>query len=176
MAGSGDVPGAMVRFALLTATRRGEAARMTWSELHKDHWIIPAARMKAKLEHVVPLSPAAQAVLDSLPRVGPWVFTLGRPRPLTNFVGYKSQFDQACGVTGWRFHDLRRTARSLMSAADVDPDIAERCLAHTIGGIRGVYDRYAYFKQKKAAFEALAGIVERIVDPIDNVIELKQSR
>jgi hypothetical protein len=44
---------------------------------------------------------------------------------------------QGCG----RLHDLRRTARSLMSRAGVAPNIAERCLAHTI---RGVYDRYAY--------------------------------
>ena len=42
-------------------------------------------------------------------------------------------------MTGWRLHDLRRTARSLMSRAGVSADIAERCLGHIIGGVRAVY-------------------------------------
>ena len=49
-----------------------------------------------------------------------------------------------------------------MSRARVDSDIAERCLAHTIGGIRGVYDRHAYHAEKKQAFEALAAQIEVI--------------
>jgi len=47
-------------------------------------------------------------------------------------------------VPGWTIHDLRRTARSLMSQAGVAPDHAERALGHVIGGVRGVYDRHAY--------------------------------
>jgi hypothetical protein len=35
-----------------------------------------------------------------------------------------------------------------MLRAGVDPDIAERCLAHKIDGVRGVYDRYAYYKRR----------------------------
>jgi hypothetical protein len=56
-----------------------------------------------------------------------------------------------------------------MSRAGVAPDIAERCLAHTIGGVRRIYDRYAYHAEKKQAFEALAALVEYIVNPMDNV-------
>jgi integrase len=52
--------GHLVRFLLLTATRRNEAARMTRNEvLPNGDWIIPAERMKAKQEHLIPLSPAA---------------------------------------------------------------------------------------------------------------------
>ena len=113
-----------------------------------------------------------RAVLDGLPVLGPYVFSLDGLRPTRNFAAYKEAFDKACGVTGWRLHDLRRTARSLMSRAGVAPDIAERCLAHAIGGVRGVYDRHAYYEEKKQAFEALAALVDRIVHPVDNVIEL----
>ena len=60
-----------------------------------------------------------------------------------------------------------------MSRAGVAPDIAERCLAHTIGGVRGVYDRYAYHKEKKAAFAALAVQIERIIDPTENVVPIR---
>jgi integrase len=67
-------------------------------------------------------------------------------------------------------HDLRRTARSLMSRAGVNPDIAERCLGHVIGGVRGVYDRHQYIEEMHHAFEALASQIERIVHPVENVV------
>jgi hypothetical protein len=54
-----------------------------------------------------------------------------------------------------------------MSRAKVPADIAERCLGHVMGGIRGVYDRFAYRDEKLAAFEALAGLIESIVSPQD---------
>jgi hypothetical protein len=47
----------------------------------------------------------------------------------------------------------------------VPSDHAARCLAHVIGGIRGIYDRHEFYSEKKAAFEALAGLIERIVQP-----------
>ena len=63
------------------------------------------------------------------------------------------------GVSGWVIHDLRRTARSLLSRAGVPTDHAERCLGHVIGGVRGVYDRHEYYDEKAKAFEALAAQV-----------------
>jgi integrase len=60
-------------------------------------------------------------------------------------------------------HDLRRTARSLMSAVGVSNDIAERTLGHTIGGVRGVYDRHQYLKEKSAALAKVAAEIKRIV-------------
>jgi hypothetical protein len=50
-----------------------------------------------------------------------------------------------------------------MSRAGVPTDHAERCLGHVIGGVRGVYDRHEYHREKAQAFEALAGLIERIV-------------
>ena len=60
-----------------------------------------------------------------------------------------------------------------MSRAGVNKDIGERCLAHAIGGVSGVYDRYAYLDEKRQAFEALAELVQRIVDPQPNVVAIK---
>jgi len=173
--------GHYVRFLLLTATRRNEAADMRRDELSNGDWIIPAERieggkgMKGKREHVVPLSPAAKAIVDGMPMLGPFVFTTSGRHPINGFSYYKRAFDKACGVTGWRLHDLRRTARSLMSRAGVNADVAERCLAHKIGGVRGVYDRYAYHAEKKHAFEALASSIAHIVNPpADNVVTLRK--
>jgi integrase len=130
--------------------------------------------MKANLEHVVPLSPAARTIIDSMPELGAFVFTIDGRRATSNFAADKRRFDEVSGVSNWRIHDLRRTARSLMSRAGVTPDIAERCLAHTIGGVRGVYDRYAFHKEKKQAFESLAELVAHIVNPTDNVVPIRR--
>jgi integrase len=109
--GSG-VFGRLVRFLLLTATRRNEAAQMHRSELHGSDWIIPSERYKTNLPHLIPLSPAALALL---PAEGEWLFTAYGTGPVRGFSGLKTSFDTACAVTGWTLHDLRRTARTLMS-------------------------------------------------------------
>ena len=167
--------GPLVRFLLLTATRRSEAAEMTRSELHGADWIIPAARMKGKLEHVVPLAAAARAIINGMSNLGEHIFSFDGRRPTKDFSNPKAAFDEASGVADWRLHDLRRSARSLMSRAGVSPDIAERCLAHVIGGVRGVYDRHAYHAEKKHAFEALAAQIEHIVNPpAGNVVPLQR--
>ena len=76
-------------------------------------------------------------------------------------------------LPNWVVHDLRRTARSLMSRAGVDADHAERCLGHAIGGVRATYDRHAFLEEKRRAFEMLAAQIERILHPADNVISLR---
>lgn len=74
-------------------------------------------------------------------------------------------------------HDLRRTARSLMSRAGVRPDIAERVLGHEIPGVEGVYDRHHYAEEKAAALNQLAQLVETIVKPPqDNVVAQRRTR
>jgi integrase len=63
-----------VDFLILTATRTSEVIGAKWSEFHdldgpSPEWKIPAARMKGKKAHEVPLSDAAVALLKSLPRI-----------------------------------------------------------------------------------------------------------
>jgi integrase len=167
--------GAYVRFLLLTACRRNEAAQMAWQEVTNGTWTIPAARHKSKRDAVVPLSKAARQLLEGLPQVEskPWPFYAGGRGAPVNFTDFKREFDKASGVTGWKLHDLRRTARSLLSRAGVSPDIAERCVTHTIGGIRGVYDRHRYEQEMLHAFEKLATVIEQIVRPQENVVALR---
>src|SRR5205085_10987030 len=100
-----------------------------------------------------------------LPHIGKrgYLFTTNGRAPIGGLSKFKRNLDQACGVTGWTLHDLRRTARSLMSRAGVPSDHAERCLGHVLAGVRGTYDRHEYHGEKLRAFEALAALVERIV-------------
>jgi integrase len=157
--------GGYIRFLLLTAARRSEVAGMTWAEIAEGDWTLPASRNKTGLDLVRPLSRTAREVLEGLPNAGGFVWSAnGGASPINAFSQFKRELDAASGVRGWTLHDLRRTARSLMSRAGVPSDHAERCLGHVIGGVRGVYDRHEYHAEKARAFEMLAGEIGRIVE------------
>ena len=141
-------------------------------------WTIPAARHKSKRDFLCPLSQAAQDVLAKLPVKGRkgWIFTTDGNTPISGFSKGKRAFDEDvlaelrkadpnAKLERWTTHDLRRTARSLMSRAGCDVDHAERALGHVVGGVRGVYDRHEFKAEKARVFEALAAQVERILNP-----------
>jgi integrase len=169
---------ALVRFLLLTSARRNEAAAMRWTEVDAEGtWALPAARSKTKVDVPRPLSKAARVLLAERPRIEgcPYVFTANGISALKSFSGPKAKLDAKSGVTGWRLHDLRRTARSLLSRAGVSADVAERCLGHTIPGVRAVYDRHKFIDEMRHAFEALAAQIERIVNPPEgDVVPLRR--
>src|SRR5258708_19747525 len=80
--------GAFVKLALLTSARRGEIAGMRWDEIDADGiWTLPAARSKTKTEITRPLSKAALAVLDGVPRIDPSPLPLSAtpPTPISHF-------------------------------------------------------------------------------------------
>jgi integrase len=156
--------GQFICFLLLTACRRSEASAMTWGELSNGNWTIPAARYKTGTEVTLPLSNAAMKVLAEIPRIKDceYVFSTDARRPISGFSTFKLKFDIACGVKDWRIHDLRRCARSLLSRAGINADIAERCMGHALPGIRGTYDKHHYIPEMRAAFEALAGQIDAV--------------
>jgi len=166
----------LIRFLLLTSARKSEASSLMWEEVDGNgNWTLPAIRNKTKVDLVRPLSKAALAVIDAQPRIANcrFAFTYGA-KPIGSYDVRKARLDKSCGVAGWTLHDLRRTARSLMSRASVSSDHAERCLGHVIGGVRGTYDRYEFLDEKRKAFEALAAQIERIVNPPeDNVVAIR---
>ena len=80
--------------------------------------------------------------------------------------------DVKTGMKDWVVHDLRRTARSLMSRAGVAPDTADRVLGHALTGVRGTYDRYGYLDEKADALARLAALIDAIVNPKANVVPI----
>lgn len=194
-----------IKMLLLTGTRRNEAADMQMSEIDGDLWTIPGARYKrlpkhAGLDHVIPLSGAALDLIGSKPpRAGKnwFVFSTSKSGPdremqldgakaFSGFSKAKTELDKTIAelrkredrppMPEWRLHDLRRTARTLLSRAGVQPDHAERCLGHIIGGVRGTYDRHEFLDEKREAFKALALLVDRIINPQANVADLAARR
>jgi integrase len=168
--------GRLVRFILLTGARRTEAAAMAWIELGGE-WTLPGARNKTKADLIRPLSAEARAVLPAKVDGCDYVFTTDGAKPISGFTKFKLAFDKASGVTGWTLHDLRRTARSLMSRAGVPADHVERCLGHIMPGVHDVYDQYEYIEEKRDAFNKLAALIMEIINPTlrspnENVLEL----
>jgi integrase len=173
--------GAVVRFLLLTGQRRGDVYGMTWAELDKDVWTIPARRYKTGKAHSIPLSKSALAIVMAQPHGPDLVFPGRSGIPLSTGGRRKLTLDavitEANGkpLPHWTLHDLRRTARTLMSRVGVRPDVAERVVGHVIRGVAGVYDRHTYEEEKRDALEKLAGMIERIIHPDGaNVVPLRQ--
>lgn len=77
----------------------------------------------------------------------------------------KAEVDAMTGIEGATLHDLRRSARSLLSRAGVRSHVAERILGHRLQGVEGVYDRWEWKEEKAAALKALASLVDSIVTP-----------
>jgi integrase len=158
---------AAVKLLLLTAQREAKVAAMRWDDIQDGVWTIRTQSREKGNAGKLRLPPAAIEILKALPRFvdNPHVFP-GRNgndhfRALTSGKS-KSDFDAKCGVTGWRIHDLRRTARSLMSRAGVPREVAERVLGHVIAGVEGVYDRHAYESEKADALTKLAALIQQI--------------
>ncbi|TFV70483.1 site-specific integrase [Bradyrhizobium frederickii] len=178
-----------VKSLLLAMTRRNESARMHTDELEGDLWVIPAARYKNKQDHVIPITPAIRELIGEKPAGcdgNSWfVFsTTHGAKPFSGFSKAKKELDRLVDkirkaegrapMKQWQLHDLRRTGRSLMSRAKVDADHAERCMGHVIGGVRETYDRYEYLDEKRKAFEALASMLDMILNPpADNVVPMR---
>ncbi len=136
---------AALLFTILTAARTNEVLAATWNEfdLKAATWTVPAERMKAGREHVVPLSAQAVAITKSLPRISDtFVFPTyrGDDRPLSNMAMLSALKSLGVDAT------VHGTARSTFStwANDTraaEPDIIEAALAHVVPGVRGAYDR-----------------------------------
>jgi integrase len=161
--------GALVRVLLLTAQRRSAVVGMKWSDITADGvWEIDTEERMKGTADAVQLPKEALAIINAQPRFqsNPYVFAAARgDGPLNGFNKRKADFDQACGVTGWTLHDLRRTARSLMSRAQVPNEHAEHALGHRLAGVRKIYDRFEYFEEKTSALARLAALINSIVNP-----------
>ncbi|MFO1097898.1 MAG: site-specific integrase [Xanthobacteraceae bacterium] len=169
--------GGLVRVLLLTAQRAAKVASMRWDDVGPDGvWNIRTQAREKGNAGALPLPSIALEIIRSQRRIArnPYVFVgigNGHCSPRSQA---KLAIDKTSGVTGWVLHDLRRTARSLMSRAGVSSEHAERVLGHAIKGVEGVYDRHRYEAEKGRALEALAGLITRIIDGNADVVPFRR--
>jgi integrase len=178
--------GPITQLLILTAQRRDEVVSMRWSEINtKDkEWAIPGKRTKNENENRVPLCDATLAIIEAQPTIdgSDFVFSSSRTptkNPASGLSRAKRRLDDASGVTGWRYHDLRRTAASGMARTGIAPHVVEKILNHvggTLGGVAGIYNRFGYDAEKRHALETWAAHVEGLVNgnKTDNVVPIKK--
>lgn len=161
LAGREGVAARALEFAILTAARSGEVRLATWGEmdLKARLWTVPADRMKTGKEHRVPLTAKAVAILEAIGEgeSGALVFesVLKPGRPLSDMsitavmrrMGY--QGDRAT------VHGFRSTFRDWAADRTAFPrEVAEACLAHSIGGVERAYRRSDLLAKRRKLLEA----------------------
>jgi integrase len=160
---------AIVRLLTLTGQRANEIAGLRWSEIVGDRVILPATRTKNRREHIIPIVPAVQTILDGRQhRDIEFVFGRRRGKPFRGWGVCKGTLDQHISARGgelahWTHHDLRRTMSTRMhDELGIAPHIVEAILNHVSGhraGVAGVYNRSLYLKEKAAALARWADYV-----------------
>jgi integrase len=186
--------GVLVRTLLASGQRLSKVAGLKWEDLtvvnppvdattklpaaNFPEWrIAREAREKGAAERLrLPL--LVRDIIGAQPRLAnnPYVFAAAVGSSLSSFGCGKANLDAEMpeGTERWTLHDLRRTARKLMTRAGVRVDVAELALGHSIKGIRAHYDDPGEYQPMiDAAVQAVANEVERILNPPgDNVVPL----
>lgn len=183
-------PRDILKLGLYTAQRPGEIQAMKWADVDLDEAIWRQPTNKTDTYHLVPLSKQVAKILedrkvyqaDEIERrakrykikAAPceYVFQTfhnqnrsGKVSPhTTSLKEARKKVAKESGVTGWTSHDLRRTARTLLSAIKVEREIRGRLLNHAVGGVEGVYDMHDFLTEKRQALQRLANKIDQIVD------------
>jgi integrase len=161
--------GGFIKMLLLTAQRRTEVAEMRWDQIDLDEgvWVIPSESVKSGRPHLVPLSALAVRLLQSLPKLGEYVWTSDGKSPISGFAKLKQRLDAFLAASGgalqpWVLHDLRRTAATHMVRLGVTETIVGRVLNHAVQGITArVYALHSYAPEKREALDRWAADVQR---------------
>lgn len=186
----------IVRLLILTGARREEVASLNWAELSREEavWSLPSSRSKNGIASRQPLSTLAMAELDALAvHSGFWpkeglLFTKTGVTPSSGHSKAKARLDVAIkklaakeGVAvpaPWRVHDLRRTLATGLQRLGVRFEVTEAVLNHVSGsrgGVAGIYQRHDWAEEKRAALQAWAEHVDRLLTGLDgtNVVRLE---
>lgn len=164
--------GTIAQILLLTAQRRGEVAAMQWADIDTKGavWMIPGEQTKNGKPHAVPLGPKVMALLNDVPRTTSLYLFPARGKPDQPYSGYskgKRELDAAAKLHDWTLHDLRRTAATGMARLGIAPHVVERVLNHvsgTFAGVAGIYNRFRYEDEMRAALLAWEGKVGLLLD------------
>lgn len=154
-----------VEFAILTACRSGEVRGAKWAEFNTAGklWTIPGERMKAKREHQVPLSDAALALLESMPKDSDddVVFAGTKGQPLSDMSltavirrmnGDEKPVWADVNGEGITVHGFRSTFRMWAAETTNYPrEVAEHALAHQLpDAVERAYQRGSQFAKRAA--------------------------
>jgi integrase len=171
--------GPFFHFLIISGKRKAEPTGAKWSEfdLKNREWTVPGERTKNKVPHLVYITEGMLNILKSLPRYqgaesGPFLFsTTFGIKAINGFSKIKETLDTYAleeyikimedsgenpagyKIEHYTIHDFRKDIRTTLSKLGVSRDVARLVIGHTIGGLDGVYDLYAYKDEKRDALE-----------------------
>lgn len=150
-----------LRFTILTAARTGETIGAQWDEIDLENalWTVPASRMKAEREHVVPLSGNVLKLLKALPREenNPFVFIGTRERHgLSNMS--MLEVLRRMERSDLTVHGMRSTFRDWAGEQTAFPrEVIEHALAHQLKDkAEAAYQRGSLLDKRRKLMEAWA--------------------
>jgi integrase len=151
------VDAAVLEFTILTAARRGESINARWDEidLTTKTWTIPAERMKAGKEHTVPLSDRVVELLQSLPRIGAFVFTAKTGKRVADTAMRKLLVKLEAGYS---LHGFRSSFRDWAGeVSNFDREVIEHALAHKLPDrVEAAYRRGTALDKRRRLMSAWA--------------------
>jgi integrase len=154
--------GRMVRFLLMTAQRRGEVASLRHGDILNDTW--RQVDNKSSRPHSIPL-PSLAIGLVGQGTAQQLVFPGRSGGKISGFSKLKAELDRASGVSGWRLHDLRRTAATHLQELGIRHEIISAILNHSLPGVGAVYLRSELEAQKAEALQIWSAALAKIVRP-----------
>ena len=145
----------LIEWQLLTLVRPSEASGARWAEIDLDAklWTIPAVRMKAKREHIVPLSPQALEILEVMKPISAHrehVFpSRNDPKKPMNSQTANAALKRIGYEGRLVAHGLRSIASTYLNESEFNSDIIEAALAHVDKDeVRRAYNRTTYLAQR----------------------------
>ena len=183
--------GPIVRTALQLAPmlfqRPNELRGAAWSEIDLDNalWVVPAARMKRRIEgkengdpHLVPLPTQAVELLRKLyPLTGHSTLLFpgerSHDRPISDNTLRAALLTLGYGPTVQTVHGFRATARTLLAEVlEIDPLVIEAQLAHAVKDANGrAYNRTQYVNQRKQMMQRWADYLDALCEQNREIVE-----
>jgi integrase len=160
-----NVSARALEFLILTAARTGEVIGARLGEIKDKIWIVPAGRMKGGIEHRVPLSAPASAIVETMKREQAGAFLFPghkRDQPLSNMamLALLERMDRA-DLTA---HGFRSTFRDWAAErTNYQREVIEMALAHAIDNkVEAAYRRGDLFEKRRALMAQWAKFCARI--------------
>ena len=161
-----------LQLILLTMVRKSELLLAKWSDvdLEQAEWQIPAENSKTGKPHIVFLARQSVNLFKELHALagGSELVLPGRGSLTKPFAhnAINSALKVALAgqdIPAFTIHDLRRTASTLLHENGWPSDVVEKALNHTIGGVRGVYNRAEYETQRREMLQFWADYVGQLM-------------
>jgi integrase len=167
-----------LQLILMTLVRKSELMLAQWKSVHLEEaeWHIPEENSKTGKPHIVYLSKQVVLLfkeLKVLASTSAWVLpgrgTLAKPfaHNAINTALKTALQDQE--IPAFTIHDLRRTASTMLHEEGWQSDVVEKALNHTIGGVRGIYNRAEYAEQRKEMLQFWADYIDGLA-PVSNLV------